>query len=376
MKAKAGICYEEGKPFTIEEIDVDEPKAGEVLIKMVASGLCHSDYHLITGDYGPGAAYLPMIGGHEGAGIIERVGPGVTEFAPGGHVLMSFLPTCGQCAYCGMGQSAYCERGGRILKGPQMDRTFRAKNKTGQELGQFAMLGTFANWAVVPVMSCIKLHEAIPVEKICVMGCCVPTGFGSATKAAGTRFGEVVVVYGIGGIGANALQGAAAAGARMIIAVDPVPFKREIAKTFGATHTIDPTTEDVFRRVMQLTYNRGTDRAVVTIGNPVPEDIALAVKSLRKAGGRLVITAVTHTKYTNLPISLYEFAMLGKQMVGTVFGDLTVREDIPRLLEMYSAGRLKIDELTTKTYPLEKLNEGYQDMLDGKNIRGVVIHEH
>lgn len=375
MKAQAAIFYAENQPFAIEEIEVGDPKKFEVRVKMIASGLCHSDYHLITGEYGPGA-YMPMIGGHEGAGIVDAVGPEVTDLAPGDHVLLTFMPACGQCMWCSMGKSSYCDRGAKTLKGPQMDKTFRAKNKAGKDLGQMAFIGSFANYAVVPAISCIKLHESIPLEKICVMGCCVPTGFGSGWKAAGTLPGEVVTVYGIGGIGANALQGAAAAGARMIIAVDPVPFKREIAKTFGATHTIDPSSEDVYKRIMQLTYNRGTDRAVMTIGNPTPDDVGLAFKTVRKAGGRLVVTAVVNAKFNSLPISGYELGMLGKQIVGSLFGDLTMRDDLPRLLEMYSAGRLKIDELTTNTYKLEDINKGYQDMLDGKNVRGVVIHEH
>jgi S-(hydroxymethyl)glutathione dehydrogenase/alcohol dehydrogenase len=274
-----------------------------------------------------------------------------------------------------MGQSQYCDSSAGILAGTQLDGTHRAYSKDGKPCGQFCLLGTFANYAVVPLLSCIKLHPDIPLEKICLMGCGIPTGFGSATKSAGTRPGEVVVVFGIGGIGANALQGAAAVGARAVIAVDPVPFKREIALQLGATHSIDPKNEDVVAKVLELTYNRGADRVVVTIGNPVPEDFKKAFACTRKAG-RLVITSVTHAKYDSLPIMPLELTLFAKQVTGTLFGDSTAREDVPRLLEMYSAGKLKVDELITRTYKLDEINAGYQDMLDGKNVRGVVIHEH
>ena len=360
-------------PSASRRIDIEEPKEGEVLLKMVASGLCHSDYHMTTGEYGP--LNWPIIGGHEGAGIVEKIGPGVKDLAVGDPVLLTFLPACGKCEYCAMGQSQYCDVGAGILAGDQLDGTRRAFNKGGTGLGQFCMIGTFANYAVVPEMSCIKVHPDQPLDKICLMGCCIPTGFGSASKTAGTRPGETVVVFGIGGVGANALQGAAAAGARQVIAVDPVAFKREVSEQLGATHTIDPVNENVLEKVMELTYNRGADRVVVTIGNPSKEDYGLAMSCVRKAG-RLVMTSVAHAGITELPWSPFEITLFAKQVHGTLFGDSTSREDVPRLLEMYSAGKLKIDELITATYKLGDINQGYKDMLEGKNVRGVVIHEH
>ena len=377
MKARAGVFYEAGKPFAIEDIEVSEPKAGEVLLKMVATGLCHSDYHLITGEYG--FVKGPLIGGHEGSGIVEKIGPEVHDLAVGDHVLLTFVPACGKCAWCGMGLSSLCDKAATTLSGEQLDGTFRATLLTGEQAGkqagQFSLIGTFANYAVVPQLSCVKLHPSVPLEKICLVGCCVPTGFGAATTAAGTRPGEVVVVFGIGGIGANAIQGAVAAGARMIIAVDPVPFKLAMAKKLGATHVIDPASEDARGKILELTYHRYADRVIMTIGNPTAEDIGLAFRCVRKAG-RLVLVSVTNTKIRSLPISAFELAMLGKQIVGTVFGDTSAREGVPRLLELYSAGKLKVDELITRTYPLDQLNQGYQDMIDGKNIRGVIVHEH
>lgn len=363
----------EGQPFKVQEVEVGEPKEGEVLLKMVASGLCHSDYHMVTGEYGP--TPTPMIGGHEGAGIVEKVGPGVKTLAPGDSVLLTFLPACGRCEYCSRGQSQYCDNSAGILGGVQLDGTHRAHLADGTGVGQFCLIGTFANYSVVPEMSCLKVSESQPLDKICLMGCCIPTGFGSASKTAGTRPGEVVVVYGIGGVGANALQGAAAAGARMVIAVDPVPFKREMAEQLGATHSIDPTSEDVLARIMELTYNRGADKSVITIGNPEPEDYTTAFRGTRKAG-TVVCTSVTHSKFDSIPVSPFELTLFGKGLQGTLFGDSTAREDIPRLLEMYGQGKLKIDELITRTYKLGDINQGYQDMLEGKNIRGVIIHEH
>ena len=377
MRARAGVFYEAGKPFVIEDIEVGEPQAGEVLLKMVATGLCHSDYHLITGEYGH--VNGPLIGGHEGSGIVEKVGPEVHDLQVGDHVLLTFVPACGKCAWCGMGLSNLCDAAATTLSGQQLDGTFRATLRSGEQAGkgagQFALIGTFANYAVVPQLSCVKLHPSVPLEKICLVGCCVPTGFGAATIAAGTRPGEVVAVFGIGGIGANAVQGAAAAGARMIIAVDPVPFKREMALELGATHVIDPGNEDVRARILELSYHRWADRVIVTIGNPTAEDIGLAFKCVRKAG-RMVLVSVTNHKVRSLPISPFELALLGKQLVGSVFGDVSAREGLPRILELYSAGKLKVDELITRTYSLDELNEGYQDMNDGKNIRGVIVHQH
>jgi NDMA-dependent alcohol dehydrogenase len=374
MKAQAGLFYGFDQPIKVEEVEVGEPREGEVLLKMVASGLCHSDYHMITGEYGP--LDWPVIGGHEGAGIVEKVGPGVKTVKPGDHVIMTFLPACGQCQYCAMGQSQYCDIGAGILAGVQLDGTKRARSTASdKECAQFCMLGTFANWAVVPEMSCLKVHEDMDLTRACLFGCALPTGFGSASKTAGTRPGETVVVFGIGGIGASALQGAKFAGARQVIAVDPVAFKREIAQELGATHSIDPTSEDVMAKVMELTYNRGADRVVVTIGNPKKEDYGLAMSCVRKAG-RLVMTSVAHSSIQELPWSPFEMTLFAKQAVGVLYGDSTAREDVPRMLEMYSAGQIDVDKMVTQTYKLGQINEGYQDMLEGKNVRGVIIHEH
>lgn len=372
-KIQAGVFYEEGKPFKVEELTLDDPKDGELLVKMVATGLCHSDYHMVTGEYGP--VHVPMVGGHEGAGIVEEVGPGVTGFEKGDHVLMTFLPACGHCNYCAMGRSPLCDNGAGILAGPHLDGTFRMKNANGDPAGQFCMLGTFANYSVVPAQSAIKIDKGHDMTRVCLMGCAVPTGFGSASKVAETRPGETVVVFGIGGIGASALLGAKFAGAGKIIAVDPVPFKREAAQQLGATHTIDPTSEDVVGKIMELTYNRGADRAVMTIGNPTPEDLGTAINGIRKAG-RVVATSVYHAKYDTLPISPLMFTLMAKQLVGTLYGDSTQREDVPRLLEMVSTGQLDLNQLVTREYKLGDINQGYQDMLEGKNIRGVVVHEH
>jgi len=318
-----------------------------------------------------------MVGGHEGAGVVEKVGPNTKGFEVGDHVLLTFLPACGQCGYCAMGQGYICDNGAGILAGPQLDGTFRMTTGEGKDAGQFCLLGTFANYSVVPAQSAIKLDKGIDLTKVCLMGCAVPTGYGSASKAAGTRVGETVVVFGIGGIGANALQGAVAAGASKIIAVDPVPFKREIAAEFGATHTIDPAEgpDKVVEKIMEITYNRGADRAVMTIGNPTPDDLGLAVNAIRK-GGRVVATSVYHAKFDTLPISPLMFTLMAKELKGTLYGDSAQREDVPRYVEMYSQGKLKVDELVTKTYKLGEINEGYQDMLEGKNVRGVIIHEH
>jgi len=229
MKTRASILRSVPGKYETAEVELEEPQSGEVLVKMVASGLCHSDDHAATGDFPVGI--LPMCGGHEGAGIIEQVGPGVSGFAVGDHVVFSFLPACGRCRYCARGQQNLCDLGAAILIGsrPENFDSFRM-SLDGKPVGQLAGISTFAEYTTVDVRSCVKVPEDIPLDKACLTGCGVGTGWGSAVHQAGIFPGDTVIVMGIGGIGINAVQGAAHCGARNVIAVDPVPFKREKAE--------------------------------------------------------------------------------------------------------------------------------------------------
>ena len=383
MKTRAAISWGPHQPWSVEEIDLDPPKAGEVLLKLVGSGLCHSDEHLITGDMAftdaalteLGFTQFPIIGGHEGAGEVIEVGPGVNNLVPGDHVVLGFIPSCGRCPSCAMGRQNLCDLGQFLLAGRQVtDFTARHHAKDGQDLGIMCCIGTFGEYTVCAEASCIKIDKDIPLDKAALVGCGVTTGWGSSTYAADVQPGETVVIVGCGGIGMNAIQGAKMAGAGMIIAVDTNQRKHELAQQFGATHTAS-SVQEALPLINELTKGRLAEKAVVTIGvgsGAIIQD----VMALIGKGGRVVHTSVAPLTETNVNLNLFELTLFQKQLVGSIFGSANPRRDIPRLLEMYQAGTLKLDELVTKTYSLDDINVGYQDMRDGNNIRGMVIYDH
>lgn len=372
VKSHAAILYGTDQDLVIDEITVDDPKEGELLIKVAASGICHSDHHLVTGHHGP--LYFPMLGGHEGAGTVIKAGPGASRFKEGDHVMMTFIPACGHCRFCAMGKSYLCDNGAGIMLGPQLDGTFRLHDSKGRDVGQFCLLGSFSEYVVIPAMSAVKLDPEFDMTKVCIFGCATPTGFGAAVNSADVQPGETVVVYGIGGVGINAVQGAALKGAAQVIAVDPVDFKLETALKLGATHAVNPRREDPIEKVQQLTNYVGADKAIITIDLVTPEDVGRAFNSTRK-GGRTVLTGVAHIDYDHINVSPWILAMWKKELVGSLYGDSAVRADIPRYLELYKAGKLKVDELITRTYRLDQINDAIKDMLEGKNIRGVILYD-
>jgi len=327
---------------------------------------------MVTGEW-TGNLYYPMVGGHEGAGIVEKVGPGVTRVKSGDHVLLTFMPACGKCRFCSMGQSFICDRGAGLIAGPQMDGTFRMHNGEGQDLGQFCHISTLSEWTVAPEDSVVPIPEDFDMEKVCVVGCCVPTGFGSAVNAADVQPGETVVIFGIGGVGINAVQGAAVKGASQVIAVDPVDFKLETAEEFGATHTINPNQQDPAERVIELTNGVGADKSIVTIDNVRPEHVGQAFRAIRK-GGRAVVAGIARGDFGHIDVAPQELTMYAKEVVGTFYGHSPVYADLARYLDLYRVGKVKVDELTTRTYTLDEVNQGFQDMVDGKNIRGVISY--
>jgi NDMA-dependent alcohol dehydrogenase len=366
MRTKAAVLWGLDQKWEVEEVELDSPNAGEVLVKLIASGLCHSDHHLVTGDI---PVPLPMIGGHEGAGIIAEVGPGVTEVAVGDPVVMSFLPACGRCSHCARGMTNLCDLGAAVIQGPQLDGTYRfhARDKG---VGQMCLLGTFSEYTVVPTASVVKIADADALPRAALLGCCVPTGYGSVVNTAGVRPGDAVVVVGVGGIGCNAIQGAKGAGARIIAAVDPVEFKRTKAMEFGATHAV-ANFDDARELLMNLTEGVMADTCVVTTGVADGADVSDAL-SLVGRRGDVIVTALARATDTTINASLFEITLYEKCIRGSLFGSSNPRHDIPRYLEMYRLGDLKLDELVTKEYSLDQINEGYEDMLAGRNIRGVI----
>ena len=369
MKTKAAILWETNTPWSVEEIELDEPKAGEVLVKIVASGMCHSDEHLATGDL---PFQLPIIGGHEGAGIVEKVGEGVSWLAPGDHVVFGFIPSCGRCPSCSTGHQNLCDLGALIGLGKQISDGTSRHHAKGQDLTLMCMLGTFAEHTVVHEASCIKIENDVPLEKACLLGCGVVTGWGSAVYAADVSPNDTVVVVGVGGIGANAIQGARLAGAKRIVAVDPIEFKREKAMEFGATHTAASMAE-ALPLLQEITWGTMANKVIMTMGvgdgAVMGEAMALAAKR-----GRVVVTNIHPALEMGANMSLLDLTLMEKQVVGSLFGSGNPRADIPKLLGLYREGQLDLDGLVTKTYSLDQINDGYQDMRDGKNIRGVLIY--
>ncbi len=286
MKTTAAVLWEMGGKWEVEEVELDPPNAGEVLVELAASGLCHSDEHLVTGDLP--VAY-PMVGGHEGAGRVLEIGEGVTDVEVGDPVVMTFLPSCGRCSYCVRGYTNLCNDGAGATLGPQLDGTYRFHAR-GEDIGQMCLLGTFAKHTVVPVKSVVKIDEGFPLHLAALVGCGVTTGFGSAVRTAELRAGDTAVVVGIGGIGANAVQGAKVAGCRYVVAVDPVEFKRRKALELGATHVAE-SMDEAWNVVSEITRGQLADAAIVTTGVAEGDYLQPALQLVGKKG-RVVITAL------------------------------------------------------------------------------------
>lgn len=357
-----------GRDWSIEEVDLDGPGDGEVLVRYEASGLCHSDDHARTGDM---PISVPTVGGHEGAGVVEEVGPGVRDLAPGDHVVGSFLPTCGRCRWCSTGRQNLCDMGAFILAGSMADGTYR-RHAQGTDLGALCMLGTFAEYGTVQQESLVKIDDDIPFDRACLVGCGVTTGWGSAVNTAKVRPGDTVVVIGCGGIGASAIQGARVAGAEHIVAVDIVESKREKILSLGATHFCT-SFEEATQLVGDMTRGVMADSAILTVGVVSGAMIGQSLELVRK-GGVGVVTGVAPATENTATIPLMMFTFFQKRLAGSLFGEANPRADIPRLLNLYRNGLLQLDDIVTAEYKLDEINQGYQDMFSGKNIRGIIQH--
>jgi S-(hydroxymethyl)glutathione dehydrogenase/alcohol dehydrogenase len=370
MKMNAAVLWDYEQKWNVEEVDLDPPRDGEVLVSFEATGLCHSDHHIRTGDL---PAPVPIIGGHEGAGVVVEVGAGVRELKVGDHVVAAFLPACGRCRWCATGHSNLCDMGANSLVGLQPDGTFR-RHARGQDLYAAIGLGTFAPYGTVPEASMIKIDDDIPLSRACLLGCGVTTGWGSAVNTADVSPGDTVVVIGCGGIGSGAIQGARLAGAEKIIVVDIVETKRDKAFLFGATHFATSIAE-AMELVGQLTRGVMADSAILTVGVVEGSMINDAFGMIRK-GGAVVLTALAPISDVTPTMPTAMITLFQKRLLGSLYGEANPRADIPRLLSLYREGKLLLDETVTAEYKLEEINEAYDDMLAGRNIRGVVIHAH
>ena len=373
MRTKAAIIREPKQDgWEVVEVDLGDPRVGEVQVKLAASGLCHSDEHLLTGDLQ--FETYPIMGGHEGAGIVTKVGEGVTGIQEGDHVVLAFIPACGTCPPCSEGLQNLCDNGAGLLSGRAIaDDTYRIHTADGEPVATMCLLGTFSPYVTVHQSSVIVIEKDIPLDKAALLGCGVCTGWGSATEIGKAKEGDVVVVVGVGGIGINSVQGAAAAGARVIVAIDPVEFKREKALEFGATHTC-ASMDEAMALVGELSWGHITDLVLLTMGEVHGEHL-LPGLSLTGKGRRCVVVGLGNMMAVDAQLSILDLAMQQKTLQGAIFGGTGPRKQIPHLLHQYRAGNLKLDELITKTYRLEEINQGYQDMRDGKNLRGVIIYD-
>ncbi|MCZ2816119.1 NDMA-dependent alcohol dehydrogenase [Modestobacter sp. VKM Ac-2984] len=353
-------------------VELDDPRQGEVTVKLAASGLCHSDDHVATGDVPVGV--YPYVGGHEGAGVVTAVGPNTPGYEVGDHVVFSFLPACGHCEPCAQGQSNLCDLGASLLTGARADdpTSFRM-SEDGNPVGQQCGISTFSEYTTASVDSVVKISKDVPLKAAALVGCGVPTGWGSAVRSANIKPGATVIVMGIGGIGANALQGAVHAGASTVIAVDPAPFKQEKAKEFGATHAFAGI-EEATEYARSITNGQGAHAVIITVGVVQGEHVAQALAAVRKAG-TVVLTGLGDVTATGAPIALGDLTLMQKRLQGSLFGESNPRHDIPALLRMYQAGQLKLDELVTREYTLDQVAEAYEDMHAGKNIRGVIVFD-
>ncbi|MFS0764611.1 Zn-dependent alcohol dehydrogenase [Peribacillus sp. 1P06PB] len=356
MKINAAIMTEVGKPLSIQQVNLSEPKSNEVLVKIKATGVCHSDLNALNDKSTP----IPTILGHEGSGIVEAVGSNVTSVKAGDRVALSWVPYCGKCEFCVTGDVHLCEAAfGPMFDGTLLDGTSRL-SQDGKQVYHNSLLSTFAEFAVVPEMACVKLPAEMPFAQASLIGCGVATGYGAAVNAAGVTPGSTVAIFGIGGVGVNAIQGAHIAGASKIIACDVKSANLEIAKQFGATHTINSAEVDVEAALKELTRGLGVHFAIDCSGHTVATESAW--KSTRKGGTVVVVGAFNPEKTLNLPAG--GFHRVGKVLKGSFYGDTQPFRDFPMIAQMYLDGKFKLDELVLDRIELENINQAFNSFQD------------
>lgn len=367
--AKAAVLNAVDTPLQIrDDITVAAPQEGEVRVKMVASGVCHSDVSVQNGTI---PLATPLVLGHEGAGIITEVGPGVTDRAVGDHVVLSWVPQCGECYFCTRGQGFMCEKNAAVSLGGLVDGTKRFSTPDG-ELGQMAYCGTFSNESIVPSISTVKIPDDVSLSAAALIGCGVLTGVGAALNTADIREGDSVVVIGCGGVGLNVIQGARIAGAGTIIAVDMFDSKLEMAKDFGATEVVNAGEGDPVAKVMELTGGRGADVSFEVIGLGPTMEQAI---NMARPGGEVVLVGVPRLDVNLTLNAAFTFLYTAKTIKGCWYGSANVNEDVPKLIELYQKGELKLDELISREISVDQVNEAFEAMAAGEVARSVIIHE-
>jgi S-(hydroxymethyl)glutathione dehydrogenase/alcohol dehydrogenase len=364
MKTRAALFCRPGEPFRIETLDLDEPRAGEVLVKVAAAGVCHSDWHLMTGAT---RHATPVVPGHEGSGVVQSVGEGVTRAKVGDHVALNWAPNCGECFYCLRDRPSLCDRYvGPIWAGTMMDGTTRF-SKEGQPVYHFSAVACFSEYVVVPEQCCVPLGHEVPLEIAALIGCAVTTGVGAVLNTARIEPGSSVAVFGAGGVGLSVIMGAKLAGAGRIISVDTHESKGDLAQDFGATHVFmnGPECNEAIRR---LTGGRGADYVFEAIGIPAVQEQCLDVV---RPGGTVVLAGVSPMgSATNLPGAI--ITRQEKTVTGTYYGSANTARDFPLYADLYLQGKLDLERLVSRSYELSQINEAYADMLGGQLARGII----
>ena len=349
--------------YSVVDVDLAPPRTGEVLVRMAATGVCHSDLSMINGTI---PTPFPTVLGHEGAGVVEEVGEGVTNVSAGDHVILSFIPHCGECFHCVRDEPYLCN----VAKqdGNLLDGTTRV-TRNGEPVFVMSFLGNMAEYAVVPSISVVPMAKDVPFQSAALIGCGVTTGVGAAVKTAAVRPGSTVAVWGCGGVGLSVVQGARIAGASRIIAVDLSAEKMELARQFGATDTVTPG-GDAMREIFEMTGRIGVDYAFEVIGNP--RTIEQCIKVVRR-GGTAVLVGVGGAK-ERFSVSSLVLPLTGKSVIGCMYGSVNTKVDFPLYLDLYRRGRLDLDAMITRTYTLDEAPQAFEDLEKGVNARGVIVH--
>ena len=367
MKARAAVAWEPKKPLEIEEIDVEGPREGEVLLRTVASGVCHTDAFTLSGDDPEGA--FPCILGHEGGCVVEECGPGVTTVVPGDHVIPLYIPECGDCNFCHSGKSNLCQKIAATLWSGYMPDNTRRFSKNGKDIFHYMGCSTFSEYTVVPEIALAKVNKAAPLEKICLLGCGITTGIGAVLNTAKVEAGSTVAVFGLGGIGLSVIQGATMAKAERIIAIDLNPDKFEMARALGATDCVNPGDHSVpIQEVIVEMTNGGVDYSFECIGNV--NTMRAALECAHMGWGESVIIGVAGA---GQEISTRPFQLVtGRVWRGTAFGGVRGRSELPGFVDEYLEGEIKVDQMVTHEMPLDDINKAFDLMHGGQSIRSVI----
>jgi len=366
VKIQAAVCFEPNRPLEVTEIDLEGPKAGEVLVRLAATGVCHTDAYTMSGKDSEGR--FPVVLGHEGAGVVEEVGPGVTSLQPGDHVIPLYTPECRQCRYCLSGKTNLCiTLRATQGQGVMPDGTSRLSLR-GQKLHHYMGTSTFAEATVLPEIALAKIRKDAALEKVCLLGCGVTTGIGAVLRTAKVEPGSSVAVFGLGGIGLSVIQGAVMAGAERIIGVDLNPGKFELARQLGATDFLNPKdVGDVAQAIVDLT-DGGVDYSFECIGNVDVMGQALACTARGWGTSVIIGVAASGQEIHARPFLL----VTGRRWMGTAFGGVKGRTELPRFVDRYMSGRIKLDEMVTATMPLSDINRAFDLMHRGESIRSVI----